>query len=254
MDDPSVTIHRFLLPEEMQMDDDGASNRHPDVCMMHHLSFVGPCATRPRMPSIDCNPPVGTDGVLFDGLMFQRHNPNFLRTFDADTAKVIPRFMGRILSIGVPSKVVFYDQTKGRELSFSAIEAFDLNSLGDDVLSQHQKVLFPPQHGMEYFVDCRRAIRLVTCDWRKLPYEDVRTNIFRRIEVIRLLFDEYVENKHHNDKEAEDNLKREIGDLAWFSTPWTRTMNTQTKSPKSPPKTPTKTWAVRKLPLRDACK
>ena len=69
---------------------------------------------------------------------------------------------------------------------------------------------------MQCFVDCRRAIRLVTYVWHKLPYEDIKTNVMRRIEVIRLLFEEYMEYDSHRDREARDKVRREIEELVWF--------------------------------------
>ena len=180
MEEPAVSIHWFPLLEDMMCRDD-EEHQDPCLCLHNHLSDVSVYCERLRMPSIDANPPVGADGVLYDGIMLHRHNPTFLRTFDCDSAKVVPRFKGRLTSIGVPSQVSFYDRKNEREYRFGFIDMVDIGSLSDDKLSQYQKICFPPEHGMEYFVDARRAVRLSTYKWQKLPYEDIRTNIMRRI-------------------------------------------------------------------------
>ena len=95
MKEPSVSIYRFSLPEDTMLRDDEEC-QDPCLCPHNHLSDVSVCCERLRMPSIDANPPVGADGVLYDGIVLHRHNPTFLRTFDCDSAKIIPRFKGRM--------------------------------------------------------------------------------------------------------------------------------------------------------------
>lgn len=143
MKEPAVSIRRFHLPEEMPLRD-VEEHQDPCCCLHHHLADVSVYCERLRMPSIDANPPVGADGVLYDGIMLHRYNPTFLRTFDGDSAKIIPRFKGRITSFGVPSQVSFYDRRNERKFRFGIIDVVDINSLSDDKLSQYQKICFPP--------------------------------------------------------------------------------------------------------------
>lgn len=189
---------------------------NPDVGLHHNLSFLASFSQKIIMPPVDPNSCSDANGVLYDGRMVHAYNPNFLRTFSITESRVYPQFSGWITSIGIPSEIRFYNIPSKSKFRFGSIKVKDMSSFRADDLSSCQEALFPSRHGMKYFVDCRRAIRLVTYEWQKIPYEDIKANILRRIEVIRLLFEEHIDADSNNDKEARDKIRREIQEMVWF--------------------------------------
>ena len=189
MDDPSVPIHHYphideLTPADVDSDPNDDDFIDPDSNLHNTLSSIASFSVRVRMP------PAGSEAILHDGQLIHEYNPDFLRTYGEDS-KIVSRFTGRVTSIGIPSKIYFYHKDSDYEIRFGNIEAVDINTINYNDLARYQREMFPTDHGMDYFVDCRHSIRLLTYVWKKIPYEDLRTNVLRRVEVIRLLFEEY---------------------------------------------------------------
>ena len=222
MEEPSFPLFAFphrndvpLINYQLDSDDDvDRSPGDPDIGLHKHVRAYGEKSKKVRMPVY--KKPVNPGGILYDGHCFHSYNRDFYVTYQPEAASVIPHFKGVITPIGVPSEITFYNRDEDFEYIFGSVNALDIRNIRVSELSRYQKALFPPEYqgdGMDCFVDPSRAIRLATYVWKKIPFEDIITNFMRRVEVIRIQFDEYDDLE---DEDAQDELKRKIMDLSCF--------------------------------------